>query len=271
MKLKPGHFFGATHRISEVVGITLIDSVYQAEQKHPRHSHEYASFCLVLKGSFTESHKRKTITCGPLTLLYYPADEGHSDHFHSLGGRCFIIELRSRWIQRLREASVVLDTPACFNGGKPVNLAMNLYRESCVMDDLSALSIEGLTLEMVAEISRRKKESLDLPAHSRIKRARELLHERFAEKLTLTSVAEAIDVHPAYLACQFRKRYGCSVGEYIRYLRVQFAYQKLVGSDESLVEISQSVGFFDQSHFTRTFKNLTGMTPSMCRLTGRSR
>jgi AraC-like DNA-binding protein len=75
-------------------------------------------------------------------------------------------------------------------------------------------------------------------------------------------VAESIGIHPVHLAREFRKHYHCTVGEYLRRLRIEHASRKLIESDSSLVDISEAAGFADQSHFGRTFKRLMGITPN---------
>jgi AraC family transcriptional regulator len=83
--------------------------------------------------------------------------------------------------------------------------------------------------------------------------------------LSLSQQAACVGVHPVHLAREFRRFYHCTIGDYIRQLRIKFACEKLVQSDLPLSEIALASGFFDQSHFTRTFKQLTGKTPQAYR------
>ena len=95
-----------------------------------------------------------------------------------------------------------------------------------------------------------------------MQKARDFVHDRFQESISLADVADFAEVHPVSLARAFRRTYHCTVGDYVRKLRIEFACQKLTGSDASLVEIALSAGFSEQSHFSRTFKRLIGLTPS---------
>ena len=126
-------------------------------------------------------------------------------------------------------------------------------------------------LEMIAEVSRVSNRSSELVSTSRIERAKKIIHEHFSDNLTLSVIAESIGAHPVYLAREFRKRYSYTIGEYIRHLRVQFACRELANPDATIAEIATASGFFDQSHFSRTFKQMTGTTPTEYRTNLRSR
>jgi AraC family transcriptional regulator len=93
-------------------------------------------------------------------------------------------------------------------------------------------------------------------------RARELCHEQFAQSISLAGVAHSVGVHPAHLARMFRRHYQCTVGEYIRRLRLDHAARELTRSDRPVVDIASASGFYDQSHFTHAFKLHTGLTPT---------
>lgn len=63
----------------------------------------------------------------------------------------------------------------------------------------------------------------------------------------------------------FAEEYGLPPQRYLRRLRLQIASRRLVATRESLAEIAAGGGFADQSHFTREFRRLTGLTPGRYR------
>jgi AraC family transcriptional regulator len=93
----------------------------------------------------------------------------------------------------------------------------------------------------------------------------------FSESLTLAGVAASVGVHPVHLARVFRQHYRCTIGEYVRQVRIEFASRELSVSDAPLAEIAFTSGFSDQSHFSKTFKRLTGQTPAQFRKASRLR
>jgi AraC family transcriptional regulator len=191
----------------------------------------------------------------------------HSEKLDKGRGREFIIEFDSAWLDRLREHATVQKDSVDFQGGLPAWLALRAYDEFLQADDVSPLAVEGLTLELLALLARRFRESCGRKPPRWLAAARDLLHVRFAEPLALGELATAVKVHPTHLAREFRRWYRCSVGDYTRRVRIDYARDAILNSDAPLIEIAYGAGFADQPHFTRTFKRLTGMTPAEFRAT----
>lgn len=270
MKHSSGFFYGNTSKTVLSADFRLTETVYTPTVKLPVHSHETAYFCFVLEGNFTEFYGRRSRSCHPSTLVFHPAGEKHSDYFHT-GSRCFNIQMNAEWFERVRQHSNVINAPTDFSDAWLSSLAARLYREFCEFDNFSPLAVEGLALEILAESSRRclpKSESRPLRW---LRQTREILDERFDEGLTLIALSEIVDVHPVHLAREFRRFYRLTVGEYVRRRRVEIACRKLSSTDAPLSDIALACGFFDQSHFGRTFKHFTNLSPAAYRKTFRSR
>jgi AraC family transcriptional regulator len=85
------------------------------------------------------------------------------------------------------------------------------------------------------------------------------------DRITVSTVAAALDLRPAQLARAFRRHQRVSIGSYVRELRVQWAIARLTGSTQAISDIAISAGFADQSHFTRLCVRHTGRTPAQFR------
>jgi AraC family transcriptional regulator len=144
---------------------------------------------------------------------------------------------------------------------------MRLYQEFTQMDSVSPVAIEGLALELLAEVSRQSLHGAGRKPPRWLDQARALVEGRFSERLSLVDVATAVGVHPVHLAREFRRWHRCTVGEYIRRLRIEFAREAISTTDLPLGRIAFDAGFCEPSHFTRTFRRLTGMTPAEFRAT----
>jgi AraC family transcriptional regulator len=67
------------------------------------------------------------------------------------------------------------------------------------------------------------------------------------------------------LARVFRRVWGCSPGELLRWRRTDRAAELLRGTTRTAAEIAQEVGFVDQSHLTHAFRARVGLTPAAYR------
>jgi AraC family transcriptional regulator len=245
-----------------VAGLTLAECEYPSGLEMPRHWHDFPHFYFVLLGACTEANETTTRLCKPWSLIFLPAGAPHSNHYHDAGTRTFDIQLEPCWLSRLREHPGGLDHPWSFVGGLPAQIAARIYTEFQMMDTASPLAIEGLALELLAQTTRCQTTVPDRKPPRWLREARELLNTQFAEKLSLEAIAQAVGVHPTHLAREFRRRYRCTVGQYIRDLRIEGARRELSTSDAPVAEIALAAGFSDQSHFTRVFKRHTGLTPT---------
>lgn len=265
LQLPPGRLYGQTLRSRKVASFELSERVYPPGFHTPKHSHKQPLFCFVIQGDYTEKYGSKTRECTPSTLLFHPADELHAEYFHEAGGRSFIIEIAPEWLARVRDYLAVTDHSADFRGGSLELLARKLYREFSQIDDASTIIIEGLMLEMLGEATRTYVAKVTTISARWLQRARDLLEARFTENISLTEVAQNVGVHPVHLAQTFHKTYSCTVGEYVRKLRIDYACRELTLSEKPIVDIALTAGFCDQSHFTRTFKRLMGVSPTQYR------
>ena len=248
-----------------VKGLPLAEAVYASKLELPKHSHRHSGFCLILQGRYTESYGKTLLECKPSSVKFQPAGEEHSDVYGNESVRCFIIELQSDWLSRMGAGALVGNCPLVYKSSSLAWLMMRLRAEFQSIDDESPLLIEGLVLELLAETSRSRRRLSEGKPPLWLRQTKRFLYEQFSQPLTLSLIAESVGVHPVYLASSFRRYYHRSIGEYLRHRRVEFACHKISTSNDSLAEIALAAGFSNQSHFTRTFKRITGMSPAKYR------
>ncbi len=263
LTLPAGRFFGKTLAARQIAGFQLTESAYGSGATLPRHSHERAHYCYVLAGAYTERVGRRAVARATGGLSYYPPDLCHAEQ-HDQPGRHFLIEIDPAHLTLLEGTGQIPREPVDLSRASAFEAAMRLYREFAAFDSVSALAIEGLALELLAHTCRASVRN-SRPRPRWLEHAREVLHARYAESLTLAEIARVVGVHPVHLAQVFRRVYGCTCGDYLRKLRIEFACRKLATSSEPLAQIALAAGFADQSHLTRVFLRMVGVTPAVYR------
>jgi YesN/AraC family two-component response regulator len=93
------------------------------------------------------------------------------------------------------------------------------------------------------------------------KKAIRYISKNYASNITLNDVAEQVHLNPAYFSSLFKQSTGSSFKEYLNMVRIEESKRLLSNTDYSIMDISQAVGFEDQSYFTKIFKKYTGLTP----------
>lgn len=257
-----GEFHGRERGHRHCGGLTLAESEYEPGHRLPLHAHENPFFSLLLRGSFDETLERGSRTCVPTSLVFYPAHEPHAECFDDTGGRAFNIELGPAWMADLQDRGLAPPERSRETRAGPLNrLATRLFRDFLASGPTVELSSEELVLEMVAEVGRLEELGREGRPPRWLDRVVEILHDRFDEVIRVGELAEEAGVHPVHLARVFRRYHGCTVGEYQRQLRVEHACAQLAGSDARLSHVALHTGFADQAHFSRRFKEVTGLTP----------
>ena len=94
------------------------------------------------------------------------------------------------------------------------------------------------------------------------------LHEHYAEHLTNQTVAEALGYHPNYVSELVKQATGVSLHRYLTSIRIKHAIDLLEEGERTVGEIATLCGFGDIYHFSKSFKQVTGLSPTRYRLGG---
>ena len=230
----------------------------------PLHTHERATVAVILNGSFDGLMRNASHPCPVSTCLTEPHGEPHGNVFEGAGADVLTIQPDPDRLELLEPFAGVLGEVNRLRDPVVASVARRAAGELRVPDSVTPLAVEGLVLELLSLTARLRKTNA-LGAERRpphwLGEARALLHDRYRENLRLADIAGAVGVHPVHLARVFRLRYGTPVGSYARGLRLSWAAGRLRDSDDAIARIALEAGFFDQSHFTRAFKQFFGVTP----------
>ena len=122
------------------------------------------------------------------------------------------------------------------------------------------------TLEYLIEIITGNMISSVYSGHSQIiSKSLQYINSNYNHRVTLSMIEEELHVNSSYFSTLFKNEMGISFTQYINHLRVEKACELLVTTNMSIIDILMTIGFDDQSYFTKVFKKETGMTPRQYR------
>jgi AraC family transcriptional regulator len=260
-----GHFFGVNRLERRVAGFLLSETHYRGGLLVPPHIHALPYFAYLLAGGYQEHlGRQQTLTFSPQSFVFHPSHEVRHGRLRDTGARLFHVEMAPRCLEQLRDEGCVLGDSVVREVGPMVSLSQRLYREFRQTDTASGFAVEGIALEIVGALLR-SAPRVDAHVPRWLARARERVHDESEQPLTVQAMAADLGVSPVRLSRAFRRSFGESLGAYQRRVRIGRACERLRAATASLADIAVEAGFTDQSHFTRVFKQVIGVTPAVFR------
>ena len=188
------------------------------------------------------------------------------------------IYLKSEFIEQTAEASEIdLDRLELINSfGQPDSqlhhIAMLLLAELQSDGIMGQLYVESLTQVLVIHLLRHYStftqpitfEDRSL-TRTQSKQVIDYIHAHLDRDLTLVEIAQVLNISPTYFASLFKRAIGITPHKYVVQQRVERAKLLLSKTDLAIAKIALEVGFSNQSHLTRQFRCLTGVTPKQFR------
>ena len=235
-----------------------------AERKHV---HEEFSVGLITGGSSVINDGSRDYSVGRGSLVLIPAQLVHKCSPEDLTKWRFkMLYLEAKWVRALiapidkgRFIAVKQLDPPDYRD------ALRLFRT--LQASRSGLEKEQLLMEALRHFCDFKNYYYiqSAPRSSEIHAAglaRDYLHQHFLEKIGLDDLVRVSGLSKYHLVRIFQQLYQTSPHAYQTMLRINYAKQELKEKlDCPIATIAQNAGFFDQSHFIKTFKLYHGTTP----------
>lgn len=134
--------------------------------------------------------------------------------------------------------------------------------ELSVRDSLSRLLF--LLLEKRPLVSPALSEK-DLRDAARIKTMLAYIQNHYQEELTADTIAKSASISTSECLRCFKSAIHTTPIQYVKQFRIQKAAELLSSTDRKIVEIGSLCGFQDMSYFSKTFREVKGLTPSRYR------
>lgn len=143
----------------------------------------------------------------------------------------------------------------------------SIYPGNCISRDLylRAKAFEAVACFLRENLAQQRA-SLPVPAdRPRLLDARALLERSYDQEWSVQTLARAVGLNEKRLQSGFQALYGCSVHSCLTRIRLDAAVA-LLQRGVSVTETAVSCGFSNLSHFSRIFRNHTGVSPKQCAL-----
>ncbi len=114
----------------------------------------------------------------------------------------------------------------------------------------------------ISEVAAKISVSPELNEPDGIKKSRDYIQNHLDEKITLDQAAAVANMSASHFCRVFKKATDMNFSEYVARIRVERAKEMLVESNYTMAHIAYDCGFNSVTDFNRTFKKITGLTPT---------
>ncbi len=245
----------------------------------PMHKNSVDEICINLEGSAYLELKDRFVQLRPGQFLVIPAGVVHRECC-AKGEPCCNVWLNIWRTQGIRTNITVSDEKDNISllHTKMVHVAPGIY--SAIKDTLSreltaeqfgaATLVKSRLVETMIDMIRHlETEDRGQFAHkwqeTLVAEAMDYLYRHGAEKTELADVAAHLSVSERQLNRIFKIATGTTVINYFNKHRILEARYYLISTNLGLKEIAERLSYYDQYHFSRMFKKMTGVTPGQFR------
>ncbi len=256
IKLRAKEFLGKTAEQFSFEGYDISLVKYTKPVSEDWHSHEKYHLCLVLQGGNLESRKKEDIQATSGSIMLYDKYEIHRNRHTAFPSENLNIEINDDFFVKNELSTSSFQTSILKNLEVQFQL-LKIYKELRVNDVCSSDAIHVSLLNL---LSNHKTTPHSIPIW--VTTIKELLCDRWDEFITLDELSRELNIHPVTISKHFSKYFNCTLGEYMRRIKIEKAIVLLKHSTKTLTEIAFLCGFSDQSHFSKIFKLNTGFKPN---------
>ena len=252
----------ATHCLAG--GFCVSESVHSAGGTKPLHVHATACLCFATRGTFSEGIRGRAHSFAPFELVLKPAGEPHWDAYGNAPVTMISVGVSEPRLSQIREGTGLFGAPHIGGGAISRRLARRVHEtfrlEASAPTDLL---LEGLILELMGSLGLRARSKpgpskpFGAPSSSSVRTSPVRSPSRTSRPRPASTRAQ--------LARLFRAQAHCSVGDYVRSVRVEHAKDLLRRNSLPLADVALQAGFCGQSHLTRVFRDQAHLTPAAYR------
>jgi AraC family transcriptional regulator len=255
MILSQGTYFGSKKTDRELERCSLNVSSYLPNESIPLHYHELPYASIAMSGAYLESRntQSKDLHVDSRKILFRPHGYEHANKFGKTHGVCFNLEFKKVDCSIQNECATLIENLHVLECTVEFTKVINGFLQNYEDDELQCLVDECLMSISNKEVTTKRSDV--------IKKSFDYILANYQNSISLSDIAFALNVHPAYLARTFKSKLNITVGEFIRGTRIAQSFMELCAESQPLTSLAYNTGFYDQSHFIKCFKSAYGISP----------
>ena len=260
-------------RADDLGDIELLHARY-LRYSFARHTHEGVALGVIEAGAESFHYRGVRHTATASQVVVFNPNEAHTGEAadeHGWRFRMFYLdaELMRKAVEDMsgKSADIPFFAEPVIEHSETVAMLRNLHIS--LEDGASLLERESKFRWALAEFAKRH---ADVPTNVRaigderdiVRLVREYLEGHYTENVSLDVIVALSGMSAYHLIRVFRKAVGLPPHAYLEQLRINRGRQ-LLRAGMGITDVALTTGFTDQSHFSRHFKKMTGVTPGQYR------
>lgn len=169
--------------------------------------------------------------------------------------------------KNLAITAIAIASRAAIDGGLHTEVAYSLsdlFIQQVENDD-NFVNMDPFVNKMFLDYAKRVKDTKEKKYSKYVVDTQQYIYSNLYKKIDLNTLADYVYLNPKYLSRIFKEEVGIPISEYIQEVKIEEAKIWLENSNLTITEICFQLNFHDQSHFSRTFKRIVGISPNVYR------
>jgi AraC-like DNA-binding protein len=231
--------------------------------------HEQYTFCVLppednaRDAGALYSYRSSDVRCRPAAAYFYEPDTVHANRTIYRAAAFYVVRVDTATVVELARELGLGERPHLRTAESPSPRLLRRFEAlTASLSDPDPLLAETRLVELLRAVLREVGEVRPVEpacAQTAVARAREYLHARVLEPVTLDELARVAGLSRYHLVRSFRAVHGLAPHAYLSALRCARVRRLLLAG---VPPVAIEAGFFDQSHLTRHFVRAFGMTPA---------
>lgn len=255
---------GIRYYFSNINGNIEIKKCDNSIHSSKTHFHNEISIGLIEKGGCNAEIYGNTYDLTEKTILIIPATFTHKCNPYNLDKWKFrMIYINKEWFQTALDNTIEIKFSYRQVNQKVFSDIISLFSD--IQNNIIDIRNESKLLEYICDLTsinnvNNEKEMIGSLSSGKLSEIKKYIDDNYLNNIMLNDLAKEVGMSKYYLIRQFEKQHGLSPHKYLTNLRINHA-KELLKNNNDFANIALESGFYDQSHFTKYFKEYTGVTP----------